>query len=233
MRTGRPRKFDVTLSETEQAQLTALANSRALAHSLVRRAQIVLRSAAGESNTAIAERFGVSVPLVSLWRSRYHKQGLAGLYDAPRSGRPRTHDDEAVAQLLHTVVQTKPKDATHWTVRDTAEQTGISKSSVHRYFALFGVEPHRARTFKISSDPFFVGDDANQNPKLPGYWVANLRAGFEQETKRWRFSEFARLDNLANRAYVGSVIVNETNSRFFEPAPGRTAYVMFNAALRN
>jgi len=75
-------------------------------------------------------------------------------------------------------------------------------------------------------------DDRNTDGAA-GYWVANWRAGFEQESRHWRFSEFARLDNLANRAYVGSVIVNETNSRFFEPAPGRTAYVMFNAALRN
>jgi iron complex outermembrane recepter protein len=66
-----------------------------------------------------------------------------------------------------------------------------------------------------------------------GYWVANVRAGFVQETKRWRLQEFASIDNLADRTYVGSVIVNETNSRFFEAAPGRTAYVMFNAALRS
>jgi iron complex outermembrane receptor protein len=75
-------------------------------------------------------------------------------------------------------------------------------------------------------------DDRNSDAAA-GYWVANLRAGFVQETGHWRFSEFARLDNLANRAYVGSVIVNETNSRFFEPAPARTAFFMFNAALRN
>jgi iron complex outermembrane receptor protein len=75
-------------------------------------------------------------------------------------------------------------------------------------------------------------DDRNTDAAA-SYWVANLRAGFEQQTRHWRFSEFARLDNLANRAYVGSVIVNETNSRFFEPAPGRTAFVMFNAELRN
>lgn len=75
-------------------------------------------------------------------------------------------------------------------------------------------------------------DDRNSDAAA-GYWVANLRAGFVQETGHWRFSEFARLDNLANRAYVGSVIVNETNSRFFEAAPGRTAFIMFNAALRN
>jgi len=75
-------------------------------------------------------------------------------------------------------------------------------------------------------------DDRNSDAAA-GFWVANLRAGFEQETRHWRFTEFARLDNLADRAYVGSVIVNETNSRFFEPAPGRTAYIMVNAALRN
>jgi len=65
-----------------------------------------------------------------------------------------------------------------------------------------------------------------------GYWVEDLRIGFEQRSRRWRFSEFASVDNLANRAYVGSVIVNESNSRFFEAAPGRTAYIMFNAARR-
>jgi iron complex outermembrane receptor protein len=72
-------------------------------------------------------------------------------------------------------------------------------------------------------------DDRNSDA-ASGYWVANLRAGFEQETRHWRFSEFARIDNLADRTYVGSVIVDETNFRFFEAAPGRTAYIMFNAA---
>jgi iron complex outermembrane receptor protein len=75
-------------------------------------------------------------------------------------------------------------------------------------------------------------DDRNSDAAA-AFWVSNLRAGFEQETRHWRFSEFLRLDNLADRAYVGSVIVDETNFRFFEPAPGRTAYIKFNAALRN
>jgi transposase len=156
MRMGRPKSFEVTLSPLERDQLEAMARSRALAHSQVRRAQIILRSAAGESNTAIAEALGVSTPLVSLWRSRFRAKGLAGLYDAPRSGRPRTHDDERVARLLQKVLKRKPKDATQWTVRSVAEATGISKSTVQRYFALFGVQPHRAQTFKISPDPFFI-----------------------------------------------------------------------------
>ncbi|MGQ0766735.1 MAG: IS630 family transposase [Gemmatimonadota bacterium] len=156
MRTGRPKAFELTLSALERDQLEALARSRALPHSQVRRAQIVLRSARGEANTTIAEALGVSAPLVSLWRRRFRTHGLAGLYDAPRSGRPRTHDDERVARLLQQVLKRKPPEADTWTVRSVAAATGISKSSVQRYFALFGVQPHRAQTFKISPDPFFI-----------------------------------------------------------------------------
>jgi iron complex outermembrane receptor protein len=86
-------------------------------------------------------------------------------------------------------------------------------------------------TLETQGRAMIYADDRN-SAAAAGYWVANVRAGFAQESKRWRLSEFARLDNLANRAYVGSVIVNESNSRFFEPAPGRTAYLMFNAAFR-
>jgi iron complex outermembrane receptor protein len=75
--------------------------------------------------------------------------------------------------------------------------------------------------------------DDRDSDAAAGYWVSNVRAGFQQESRHWRFSEFASLDNLANREYVGSVIVNESNSRFFEAAPGRTAYIMFNAGLRS
>jgi iron complex outermembrane receptor protein len=87
-------------------------------------------------------------------------------------------------------------------------------------------------TVELESRARIYADDRN-SASAPSYWLANLRAGFEQDTKHWQFSEYARLDNLANRAYIGSVIVNETNSRFFEPAPGRTAYLMFNASLRD
>jgi iron complex outermembrane receptor protein len=65
-----------------------------------------------------------------------------------------------------------------------------------------------------------------------GYWVENLKAGLTQSHPDWRFSEELRVDNLANRRYVGSVIVNESNSRYFEPEPGRSVYLMFTATHR-
>jgi iron complex outermembrane recepter protein len=65
-----------------------------------------------------------------------------------------------------------------------------------------------------------------------GYWETDWRAGFTQRTSRWQFSEFLRLDNLTNRSYVGSVIVNASGGQYFEPEPGRTALVMFTAKWR-
>ena len=75
-------------------------------------------------------------------------------------------------------------------------------------------------------------DDLN-SAAAPGFWVVNLRAGLEQDGTGWHFTEYLRLDNLANRAYVDTVIVNESNSRFFEPDPGRTSMIMFTAAWRS
>jgi iron complex outermembrane recepter protein len=62
-----------------------------------------------------------------------------------------------------------------------------------------------------------------------GYWTENLRTGFKQTSPGWQTSEYLRIENMFNKAYVGSVIVNDANSRFFEPAPGFSVFVMFEA----
>lgn len=72
-------------------------------------------------------------------------------------------------------------------------------------------------------------NDANTD-FAPATTVFNLRFSLAQKVDRWTFREFLRVDNLADRNYVGSVIVNEGNSRFFEPAPGRTWLLGVNAA---
>jgi iron complex outermembrane receptor protein len=72
-------------------------------------------------------------------------------------------------------------------------------------------------------------DDRNTD-FAPAATVFNLRFSLAQKLDRWTFREFLRVDNIADRNYVGSVIVNEGNSRFFEPAPGRTWLLGVNAA---
>jgi transposase len=78
------------------------------------------------------------------------------LHDELRPGRPRSISDEEIAQLLQKTINTKPKASTHWTCRDLASESGISKSTVQRIWSAFGVKPHRTRSFKLSTDPFFV-----------------------------------------------------------------------------
>lgn len=154
-RMGRPRKL-LEMSPQTEAELEAITKSRTLPAALVRRAKMVLWSTQGLSNTEIAERLQTSEPLVSLWRRRFREQGLAGLYGEARPGRPRAHDDERIAALLTKTLRSKPPNATQWTVRALADGTAISKSAVQRYLALFNVQPHRVRSFKLSTDPFFV-----------------------------------------------------------------------------
>ena len=65
-----------------------------------------------------------------------------------------------------------------------------------------------------------AANDAN-SVQAPGYGVLALSAGYTRQWGAWRLNAFARIDNVADRQYVGSVIVNEGNGRFYEPAPGR------------
>ena len=153
---GRPQERKLILSDAEKSELERISRSRSAPYSLVRRTQIILASAEGKTNKAISQRLGITNPTICHWRKRWFEQGLAGLYGEARPGRPRTHKEEAVAQLLRTVIETKPADGSHWTVRSAAATTGLSKSTVGRMLRLFGVQPHRSRSFKLSTDPAFV-----------------------------------------------------------------------------
>ena len=117
MALGRPMP-PLVLSEDEAQQLRALANSRSLPHSIVQRAQIVLACGAGETNTAIAKRMGLTGMTVGKWRKRYRDLGLEGLHDELRPGRPRTYEDDKVAEVINRALQTKPTDgSTQWSAR--------------------------------------------------------------------------------------------------------------------
>ena len=146
----------IVLDGGQRSDLTALARSRTLPHQLVQRAQIVLACADGESGAAISRRLGVNKNTVVKWRKRYAEFGIEGLHDELRPGRPRTHSDERVAEVVNAALQTRPAHRTQWSVRAMEEHTGVSKSTVQRWFELFGVQPHRQRTFRLSNDPFFV-----------------------------------------------------------------------------
>lgn len=155
MRTGRP-KQPIALSDQEHEQLSSIVRSRSLPHGLVTRAQIVLMAAEGVTNNEIADILGLSAQSVCKWRQRYVQQGISGLHDELRPGRPRSVSDEQVAALIRKTLKTKPKDGTHWTIRSMAKESKLSRPTVHRVWKAFGLQPHRQRHFKLSTDPFFV-----------------------------------------------------------------------------
>jgi len=155
MALGRP-VAPVALTLEVRRELEGWTRSRTLPAGIVRRARIVLMAADGLNNKTIAEKVGLSGAMVGMWRKRFLAQGMAGLYDEPRPGGPRTIADEQIAAAIRKTLQTKPADGTHWTCRSLAKDASLSKSTVHRVWNAFGIQPHRQKHFRLSTDPYFV-----------------------------------------------------------------------------
>jgi putative transposase len=156
MPAGRPMP-PLKLSVEELRQLKNIGNSRSMPHSIVQRAQIVLACGAGESNTANAKRMGLTGMTLGKWRKPYRELGTEGLHDELRPGRPRTYEDDKVAEVINRALQTSASDgSTYWSASSLAAETGISKSTVHRWLKIVALQPHRQKNFKISTEPFFV-----------------------------------------------------------------------------
>src|SRR5258708_19425835 len=116
MAVGRP-KTELVLNAEEHAQVSALAASRSLPHAIVARAKLVLWAAQGESNFAIAQRLGWSMPTVGKWRRRFVEHRVAGLHDELRPGRPRPYPPDQLPGLINRVPPTHPKNPPHSPLR--------------------------------------------------------------------------------------------------------------------
>ena len=153
---GRGKAVALELSDEERVELERRVRRRKPSHGATRRARIVLLAAAGLSNSAIAEKMGVSRLTVGTWRRRFADKRVGGLDDEPRPGAPRKIGDDKIAEVVTRTLETVPDDATHWSRRSMARATGLSATTVHRIWGAFGLQPHRVETFKLSSDPLFI-----------------------------------------------------------------------------
>jgi transposase len=152
-----PKAIALDLSESEQAALQRLLRRHGTGQALAQRLRIILACAQpGATNLGVATALKVSRQTVALWRARFATHRLEGLIDAPRSGAPRSIDDEAVERLVALTLEEAPANATHWSTRMMARRTGMSQTAVSRIWRAFGLRPHQADTFKLSSDPAFV-----------------------------------------------------------------------------
>jgi len=133
-----------------------MTRSSSIRAGLAQRARIVLAAAQGLANERIAQQVGVSKVTVLMWRDRYQRYGIAGLSDAPRSGRPRRVDHAAI---VSATLRPPPKKyaVTHWSTRLLGRHLGIGNKTVATAWKEYGVQPWRVETFKFSTDPELVG----------------------------------------------------------------------------
>jgi transposase len=108
----------------------------------------------GKKEAEVARATGTSVNTVSLWSSRFERNGLAGLKDEKGRGRKSWLPPEKVRQVI-TRVTLPPKGKKKWSTRSMAAEVGISHHSVHEIWRRNDLKPHLVRTFKISNDPKF------------------------------------------------------------------------------
>ena len=157
----------ISLTQNAQADLHALARAHSTPQSLALRARIILRAGEPDSptNLNIAHDLGCSNLTVGKWRRRYHAQGLAGLQDAPRPGRPKPIVSPTRVQVI-SVASALPQDqdrsVTRWTLDEivtalleTLGTDAISRSSIWRILEEVDLKPHKSEYWLTSHDEDF------------------------------------------------------------------------------
>lgn len=155
MRSGRP-KAELVLTVEEVATLRRWARRPKSAQALALRSKLVLACAEGKSNSEVAGELRITKQTVGKWRVRFVERRLDGLLDEPRPGAPRKIGDEDVERVLTLTLESTPRDATHWSTRSLAAQSGLSRSTIGRIWRAFALQPHRSEAFKLSKDPLFI-----------------------------------------------------------------------------
>lgn len=158
--------FLVELSCEDRAILEERAGSRSASHGLVVRARIVLLAADGVQNVDIAARVGVCVDVASRWRRRFSEEGITGLADRARSGRPRRFGPGVVAGIKALACEPPEQrqvPLSRWSSAELAGQavseglvSAISSSTVRRWLHADAIKPWRHRSWIFPRDPDFA-----------------------------------------------------------------------------
>jgi len=158
--------FVIVLAGADRAELERRARCYTLPYAVVVRAKIVLLAAEGLENTQIAARLGVHVNGVSRWRGRFAREGLGGLADRARPGRPRVFPAAVVAQVKAMACE-PPEDRdvpqSRWSAADLAARAAeeglvgsVARSTVWRWLEEDAIRPWRYRLWIFPRDPEFA-----------------------------------------------------------------------------
>ena len=153
MRTG----ISFVVSPSDRLRLEAIVGDRNARQKHVWRCRIVLLTADGAGTSAIMRMAGVSKTAVWRWQERFMTTGVEGLLrDKTRPPRIAPLGVEAIERVVALTLADPPGETTHWTADMMAKASGISGSAVRRIWKAHGLQPHRYRQFKLSSDPRFA-----------------------------------------------------------------------------
>lgn len=145
----------IEIAPEDRPVLEKWAGARATERRLVDRARIVLLAGEGCPAAEIAGRVGCGLETAKRWRRRYQRDGLDGLRDLPKSGRPLTHDQEVRARLI-ALACTRPPDSEQgvrrerWSYRELGERVGMSESQAHAILTAAELRPHLTEQWVMS-----------------------------------------------------------------------------------
>ena len=147
----------IQLTRKERHALEALTKRLSEPAGRVRRARVILLSAAGESGVEIATRLDLSPEAVARVRRRFVDGGVDGLADRPRPGR-KDHAVPAatVEQIVQLAMSPPPPGRSRWTTRLLGKEVGLTSGCVSDVLRAKGLKPHFTRTYKVSRDPKFA-----------------------------------------------------------------------------
>jgi transposase len=151
----------IVLTAAERTTLEGWVRASTTEQRLVGRARIVLLAAAGVGSRAIGRELGCARGVVSKWRVRFARERLAGLADAPRSGKPRTYDEATDRRILATLDRPPPEGFVSWTAPLLAKQLGdVSDHYVWRFLRAQRIDLAGRKSWCLSSDPEFAAKAA-------------------------------------------------------------------------
>lgn len=154
--------LSVSCTEQELQELKRLSNSRTDEVRLVERAKIIISCLSGKRNDEIAKVFNIRPGTVAVWRKRFAAEGLKGLRDRPRPGKPPLYAvSELRKRLLAQIEQSPPDGQATWDGGSLAKALGISADMVWRLLRKEGIQLQRHRSWCVSTDPQFSAKSAD------------------------------------------------------------------------
>ena len=151
------RATPIELTDEQQAILEGWTRATTTQQRFVLRARIVLAAAQGQTNVDISRDLGASLCTLSKWRTRFAREGIAGLEDRPRSGKPPVYDETTELRILDKIDEAPPAGNATWTGELVAQALGdVTGDYVWRVLRKHGIYLQRRHSWCISTDPEFA-----------------------------------------------------------------------------